>query len=297
VAAATGAGVLHLGTDGGGSIRIPAAFTGIVGLKPTFGRVPAYPASAFGTVAHLGPIARTAADAFTMLAAMSGTDRLDWFQGPGTLPALERGHVDFKGMRIAYWRDPPVGHLDAEIGTALDGVLALLEKAGARIEPVTLPEPDLLSIFEVLWFSSAANRVSQFNAEQRRLIDPALMEAAALPGKWSAVDYVRATNQRTAFGLRMDDLLEKFDLLVSPATALLPFEAGEEKPQGMQRWTEWAGFSFPLNLSQQPAIVVPCGRSFGGLPIGVQFVAARGADAKVVAAAQAFEALRPASFL
>ena len=189
------------------------------------------------------------------------------------------------------------GVIVQEIGMTLDATVALLEKAGATIEPVTLPEPDVLSIFEMLWFSSAANRVSQFDAEERQRIDPALMEAAALPHNWSAVDYVRATNQRTAFGLRMDALLEKFDLLISPATALLPFKAGEEKPPGMRRWTEWASFSFPLNLSQQPAIVVPCGRTAGGLPIGAQFVAARGDDAKAIAAAQAFEALHSASFL
>ncbi|TIP73502.1 MAG: amidase, partial [Mesorhizobium sp.] len=115
VAAATGAGVFHLGTDGGGSIRIPASFTGIAGLKPTYGRVPAYPSSAFGTVAHIGPMARTTQDLSVMAHAMSGRDLSDWQQGVGTLAPLGRIEATLEGARIGYWSKPPSGVLDEEI--------------------------------------------------------------------------------------------------------------------------------------------------------------------------------------
>ena len=118
VAAATGAGVFHLGTDGGGSIRVPSAFNGIVGLKPTFGRVPAYPASAFGTVAHIGPMARRVSDAAAMLGAMAGRSDKDWAQGPGLLPPLGPVEGALVNARVGYWREPPCGKLDPEVGAA-----------------------------------------------------------------------------------------------------------------------------------------------------------------------------------
>jgi Asp-tRNA(Asn)/Glu-tRNA(Gln) amidotransferase A subunit family amidase len=114
VAAVTGAGVLHIGTDGGGSIRIPSSLTGMVGLKPTFGRVAAYPPSAFGTVAHIGPIGRSAEDAAAMLAAMTGRDIDDWNQGVGELPPLELREGVLKGAQIGLWTKPPYGVVDLD---------------------------------------------------------------------------------------------------------------------------------------------------------------------------------------
>jgi aspartyl-tRNA(Asn)/glutamyl-tRNA(Gln) amidotransferase subunit A len=299
VAAATGAGVLHLGTDGGGSIRIPAAFCGLVGVKPSFGRVPAYPASAFGTVAHLGPITRRTYDAFAMLLAISGHDRRDWFQGANTLPPLSLAPIDLAGLKIGFWRTPPVGQLDPEIGAAVDGATMELERCGCIIEPVELPNAAAHSMFQTLWYAGAANRAARLSPSQLAQLDPGLQEAIAAGNEISAPQYVHATMGRTAYGLAMDALLEKYDFLVSPATSIPPFDAGLEVPSGsdLSRWTEWAGFSFPVNLSQQPAIVAPCGRTAGGLPIGIQFIGARGADARVFSIAKAFEAILPQFFL
>lgn len=298
-AAAAGAGVLHLGTDGGGSIRIPASFTGITGLKPTFGRVAAYPASAFGTVAHIGPMARRADDAFYMLQAMSGRDLRDWSQGAGQLAPLALVDRILSGARIGYWTTPPCGKVDGEVAAAVDAAVRALEGLGATIEPIDLPGDDLPEIFRRHWYSGAANRLSAVPADRHGMIDKGFLEVAAAGAAYSAPELVAGQVKRAQFGAAMDQLLTDYDFVVSPGTAIPAFAAGEELPSGsgMRRWTEWAGFSFPINLSQQPACVVPCGRSGSGLPIGLQIIGARGEDARVLSAARAFEAAFPGFFI
>ncbi len=295
-AAAAGAGVLHLGTDGGGSIRIPASFTGIFGIKPSFGRVPAFPPSPFGTVAHLGPMARTVADAAAMLAVMAGRDPLDWTQPPCALPELATGSFGLAGARIGYWRRPPRGSVDPEVAAVVDAAVGRLEAAGAVVEPVELPLADrLFDIFAAHWLAGAAARVALLTAEERAGLDPGLAAAAAEGAALGVVEHLRATQARVDFGRAMDGLLERFTLVVSPATAIPAFAAGHEVPPGsdLGRWTEWAGFSYPINLSQQPAASLPCGCTADGRPIGLQLVGPRGADGRVLAAAAAVaEALR-----
>lgn len=299
VAAATGAGVFHLGTDGGGSIRIPSSFTGVVGMKPTYGRVPAYPASAFGTLAHLGPITRRTADAQAMLAAMAGTDLEDWLQGPATLSPLTSTLRTFEDIQLGVWSMPPCGTVDTEIAASFREAITEFERVGAKVAPVDLPEGDLLDTFTVLWAAGAAARVSALSPADRKKLDPGLRELVAEGESYDAVRYVQATATRTEFGRAMEALTGRYDLLISPAVAVVPFHAGLEVPPGsrLKRWIEWAGFSFPLNLSQQPAAVVPWTRTSSGLPIGIQFFARRGEDARVLDYAQAFEAGRPDAFL
>ncbi len=298
VAAVTGAGVVHLGTDGGGSIRIPSAFTGLVGLKPTYGRVPAYPASAFGTVAHLGPMARRVEDVRAMLGAMAGVDAQDWLQGPATLPGLDAADRRFAGARVGAWSTPPCGAVAPEVAAAFEASIAALARLGAEVVPVDLPDGDLLDTFTVLWSAGAAARAASLSPAARAALDPGLREVVMAGESYDAVRYIRAMGARAEFGRAMEALASRFDLLVSPAAAVLPFEAGLEVPpdSGLARWFEWAGFSFPLNLSQQPAVVVPCGRTASGLPVGLQMIAPRGQDARVLDFARAYEVAFPAVF-
>ena len=298
VAAITGAGVFHLGTDGGGSIRVPSAFTGLVGLKPTYGRVPAFPASSFGTVAHLGPMTRRVADCRAMLGIMSGTDPQDWLQGPAQWPQLNAKSRDFTGARIGYWAVPPCGAVEPEIASVVEAAVAGLARLGAEIVPIDLPPGDITQTFNVLWSSGAATRAASLPVEARANLDPGLREVIAAGERFDAVRYIQAMSARADFGRAMDEVAARFDIIVSPATAVLPFAVGHEVPpgSGLSRWIEWAGFSFPLNLSQQPAAVVPCGRSASGLPICLQIIGPRGADARVLDYAQAFEAAHPAAF-
>ena len=293
VAAATGAGVFHLGTDGGGSIRVPASFCGITGLKPTFGRVAAYPASSFGTVAHIGPMTRSAADAAAMLKVMAGRDLRDWFQGPGMLPPLDDRAVEISGKRIGYWSVPATGTLDPEIGARIDAVADRIRAAGALVEPIEPPGEDLLSLFHHHWFSGAAMRLSMVPEDARAGIDPGFLEIAREGAAYDSTALVTAQMRRAEFGSAMDCLLASYDYLISPGTALPAFDAGLEVPaeSAFRRWTEWAGFSFPINLSQQPAAVIPVGFTGGGLPIGLQIIGARGRDASVLSAAAGLEVI------
>ncbi len=300
VAAATGAGALHLGTDGGGSIRIPSAFTGITGHKPTFSRVPAYPASAFGTVAHIGPMTRTVADAQLMLQVMSGRDFRDWYQNPLSFAPVDTvPPAHLKGLRFGVWEKPPgrrasTGHVDAAVAAAFGRALARLEQAGAVLEPVVLPpEEDLLGLFHLHWFSGAAARLAMLPPSALADIDPGLREIAAEGEMMSAVDLIRAQNRRAAFGAAFDRLLAGYDAILSPACAVLPFAVGEEVPpgSGLRRWTEWAGFSYPVNLAQAPASVIRSEILPEGLPVGLQIIGPRGEDGRVLAIAASIQAV------
>ena len=299
VAAATGAGLLHLGTDGGGSIRIPCAFTGLTGLKPTYGRVPAYPVSSFGTLAHLGPMTRRVDENFAMLKVMSGRDDADWLQGVGSLPALTDERRSFASARIGYWTEPPCGRVDPEVAAIVDKAVRRLEAIGATIEPIRLPGTDLLETFDTLWFAGATTRVSALTPDQRDRVDPDLLQVIDTCKGLTAVQYLKATSMRIEFARQMEELAARFDLIVSPATTIPAFLVERAVPpgSGYARWPAWAGFSFPRNMSQQPACVVPCGRTGGGLPVGLQMSAARGRDATVMAYAAAFEDVCPEYFL
>lgn len=293
VAAASGAGTFHLGTDGGGSIRIPASFTGIVGFKPTFGRVPNFPPSGFFSVSHTGPMARSVADASRMLTAMSGRDFRDWTQSAGDLPSAQMSEIDLRSLKIGFWCEPPVGRLDSEISLAVTRKVDQLASMGASVRPFALPVDDVLDLFDHHWLAGAALRYSTMIEEDRKKMDPGLRSAAEKGLRFSAVEMLGAHVKRVHFGAAMDAALREFDVIVSPATAYLPFDVGTDAPPSSdaRSWTEWSGFSYPLNLTGQPACVLPCGLSDSGLPIGLQVIGARGADGQVLSVAKAIEAM------
>ena len=296
VAAALGMGALHVGTDGGGSIRIPSSFTGIVGLKPTFGRVPAWPLSPFGTVAHLGPMTRTVEDAALMLTVISRPDIRDWH----ALPAdgrdyrigLERG---IAGLRIAASPDFGFVEVDPEVAAAFTAALAVLADLGARIDLVDPPVGRPGSIFARTWFPAAGRVLEKLPPEIRPRLDPGFVAMAEQGARYSRADIQDAMLERGELGVAMQAFLSDYDLLATPSTALPAFAAGVEypDPQRPERWSDWATFSYPFNLTQQPAISVPCGFTAAGLPIGLQLAAAKYGDALVLRAARAFEAARP----
>ncbi len=293
-AAAAGAGVLHLGTDGGGSIRIPAAFSGITGIKPTFGRVPAFPASPFGTVAHLGPMTRTVADTALMLDAMTGRDLRDWFQNPLPFnPACPLTARPLAGLRVGVWDTPPKGTVATDVAQRFAEAVDKLANAGALPTRIALPGEDLWDLFNVHWYSGAAARLAAVPQDRHGDIEPGLREVAAEGARYSGTDLIRAGIKRALFGAAFDRLFEQFDIIVSPAAAITGFTAGLEVPEGsgLGRWTEWAGFSYPINLAQAPACVVPCGFGGDAMPVGLQLIGKRGDDAGVLAVALAFEQL------
>lgn len=296
VAAALGMGALHIGTDGGGSIRIPAAFSGIVGFKPTFGRVAAWPASPFGTVAHLGPMTRSVHDAASMLTVMAGPDSRDWL-------ALPDDGVDYRlgidggvrGLRIAL--SPTLGYARPapEIIAAVQRAAAGLDELGARLEPADPGFSSPLQCFEHIWLPGAALVVDGIAPEHRAALDPGLLRIAAAGERLSALQLQSAARTRAELGILMQRFFDRYDLLLTPSLPLTAFPAGQEvpTPTSAEGWVDWTPFSYPFNLTQQPAISVPCGLSTDGLPMGLQIVGAKYADALVLRAARAVEAAYP----
>ena len=292
-AVAAGMGALAVGTDGGGSVRIPAGFCGIVGLKATYGRVPIHPASPFGTLSHAGPMARSVADAALMLDVLSGADVRDW-------SALDRPADRFAdridggvaGLRLAYSADLGYVDVDPEVAACVRAAVEVLAGLGAHVEQVDPGFADPVDAFHVLWFAGAAKAVESAAPAQWEGLDPGLRAIAEEGRTLSALDYLEATAQRMALGTRMGLFHERFDLLVTPTLPIPAFEAGREVPPGWPapRWTSWTPFTYPFNLTQQPAVSVPCGSTAAGLPVGLQIVGPRFADALVLRAAAAYEA-------
>ncbi len=290
-AAAACIGPLHFGTDGGGSIRIPAGFTGVVGIKPCFGRVSAYPASAFGTLAHVGPITRTTADAALMLTALAEPDARDWYHLPfdGTDYLAELGG-SLAGLKIAF--SPTLGgnKVDPEIAALVEAAVKRFEELGATVELAEPKLPDCNPVFRILWFAGAAQVLRSLDKEQLKEVDPGLQRVAAEGAKVSIFDYLTAVSMREAIGRTLAEFHETYDLLLTPTLPIPAFDAGLETP-GDGAWVDWTPFSYPFNLTQQPAMSVPCGLTKAGLPAGLQIVGGRYDDRLVLKAAHAYETL------
>jgi aspartyl-tRNA(Asn)/glutamyl-tRNA(Gln) amidotransferase subunit A len=294
-----GMGAIHLGTDGGGSIRIPAAFTGCYGIKPTRARVPAWPTSPLGTLAHLGPITRSVADAALALSIIAAPDLRDVHAWISPAPDFRSGLDDgVRGTRIAY--SPRLGfvdHVDPDVEASVKAAARLFEDFGAHVEKA---DPDIggdpIAAWDTLWWSSAASILRSHGERVRDNVDPGLVAGAALGQEISAIDFINAQIKRAEISNAFARFFERYDLLMTPAVPLPAFEAGHNVPPAGdwgKHWTDWAPFSYPFNLTQQPAASVPCGMTREGLPIGVQIVGAIGADALVLRASWAFEAARP----
>jgi aspartyl-tRNA(Asn)/glutamyl-tRNA(Gln) amidotransferase subunit A len=291
-------GTMHLGTDGAGSLRIPAAFTGVFGMKPTFGLVPAYPASPFNVLAHQGPITRTVCDAALTLSIISGPDTRDMaaWNCPATdfCADLDKG---VRGLRIAW--SPRLGYIDAvdaEIEVAARNSAAVLAEQGAILEEA---DPELEragDIIRVLWFAGARSIVDAVPEAMRGEMDPGFLECAERGRGISATEYLAAYSARAEIYRAMLDFHSRYDLLMTPMMPITAFEVGRVAPDRApygKDWLDWSPYTYPFNLTQQPAASVPCGLSSDGLPIGVQIVGARGADALVLQAARALEIARP----
>jgi aspartyl-tRNA(Asn)/glutamyl-tRNA(Gln) amidotransferase subunit A len=296
VAAATGMGPLHLGSDGGGSIRIPASFTGVFGIKPTYGLVASSPPSPFAVVSHTGPMTRTVADAALMLSVIAAWDARD----PYALPPAKR---DFrsgleggvKGLRFAY--SPALGYakVDPEIARLVEAAVRALEALGAHVE---LADPGFASprdAFWTLWSASCAKVAAGMTAEQRAALDPGLQVAAGRGARLSAVDLISAEGERALLMQKTNAFLARYDVLLTPTVAVPALPVGQDlnDPKSEEIWIDWTPFSYPFNMSRQPAANIPCGFTAAGLPVGLQAVAALDRDDLVLRVARAYEAAHP----
>jgi aspartyl-tRNA(Asn)/glutamyl-tRNA(Gln) amidotransferase subunit A len=295
-------GVLHLGTDGAGSIRIPAAFTGVFGIKPSYGRVPAWPASPFGVLAHQGPLTRSVGDAALMLSVIGAPDMRDataWnTPAPDYLAGLDEG---VRGLRVAW--SPRLGYvkkLDASVESAAAKAAHVFAELGAHVEEVDPGFAEPIDILSAIWYGVSASIVNAVPDARRIEMDPGLREMAEQGAGVSLQDYLTAHARRAELYRHMLRFHERFDLLLTPQMPLPALEAGRVTPADGrfgEDWINWSPYTYPFNLTGQPAASVPCGFSLDGLPLALQIVGPPRNDALVLRAARAFEAARPFKFL
>jgi aspartyl-tRNA(Asn)/glutamyl-tRNA(Gln) amidotransferase subunit A len=295
-AAAAGFGPLHIGTDGGGSIRIPAAWCGVVGLKPTFGRVPQWPHGAFAHVAVAGPMTRTVRDAALMLSAIARFDLRDPYALPDD-PRDWRVGIDagVAGMRIAVLRRPGF-----EAPVAWEGIAAveqaaqILVGAGAEVEEADPGLPDTRLIFGRVWGVGLTRLVHSFSETRRHMLDPGLLEVAAANSGLDGEDMMEAEAMRLAAAHAMARFHQKYDLVLCPCVpGLAPLADAPTVNPVEALWTQWAPWTFTFNLTRQPAISMPMGFAPNGLPRAVQLAAGMYRDDLVLRAARTLELAQP----
>ena len=297
-AAAAGFGPLHQGSDGAGSIRMPAHFCGVFGLKPSFGRIPAYPVSPGDYTSHTGPLTRTVADAALFLAVTAGPHPLDH-------TTLEAGPADYlgrlqqgvRGKRIAY--SPDLGHarVDPEVAALVAAAARRFADLGAIVEEVPIPwgplGPELIRLFWPAHLTRLAAKLPEWESR----MDPGLVACVRAGEKVSIETYQLARERKHAYIAAIHQWFENWDLLLTPAVSVAAFPAErlnpEHWPQHEWDWVQWAEFSYPFNLSWNPAASVPCGFTADGLPVGLQIVGRRFDDLAVLQAAAAFEQAQP----
>lgn len=290
---AAGIGQAAVGSDGAGSIRIPASFCGVVGLKPTFGRVAMHPMAGNAPFIHFGPMARRVDDAARLLAAMAGPDPRD----PFSLPDLPNEDVEggVAGLRVAVSTTLGFSRARPEIAAAVEDAARVLAEADAIVEAADPDIGDPRHAELTIWATGVARGVLTMPPEKRAVMDPDLVRMAAHAETVRAVDLKAAEAVRLAVAQSLGRFLDRYDLLLSPASGLTAFPVGRQlaDPATQSWWLDWAEFTFPFNMSGQPAASFPWGVDGEGLPIGVHLAAGRFRDGIVLRAARVLERAKP----
>ncbi len=293
--AAIAAGVLPIavGSDGAGSIRMPASFCGIVGLKPTYGRVAMYPVSVSELVTHYGPMSRTVRDGAAMLNAMAGPDPRD----PHCLPASDEDYLaacdgGLARMRIAYSPDLGYATVDPDVARIVAESVRRFEALGATVEEASPGFEDPIWAADQYLWAGAANRAYPRLADMRDTMDPGFVEATEMMAERTLFDAARARTVRLGVADAMGRFFGRYDLLVTPTMAATAFGQDRALPEYGPSLA-WSPFTYPFNLTGEPAITVPAGWATDGMPVGLQIVGPRFAEGRVLRAAAAFEEAQP----
>ncbi|MBO9521357.1 MAG: amidase [Nocardioidaceae bacterium] len=309
-AVASGTAAIAVGTDGGGSIRCPASWCGVLGLKPTRGLVPvtvdtALPGlSSWASLGHVGPIARTVEDAALLLAVIAGPDPLDPLSFPPSFPSFGGGGLDFldgprdlTGLRAVYSPDWGYAAVDAEVRQVVVDVVALLARelglAVERRDPAWANPGPLMA--PLIAGDSDLAGMRRLAERGRGLRTPSIRGLLEHP--WTAEELATAALGRRAFAARMEEYLAGADLLLTPTVAVLPFPVDEDGPAGpggaALDIVDWCPFTFAMNLTGQPAVTIPAGWTRDGLPVGLQVAGRRFDDALLLRVAAAVERALP----
>ncbi|HWN31953.1 MAG TPA: amidase family protein [Pseudonocardia sp.] len=315
-AVASGLGPAALGSDGGGSVRIPAAHCGIYGFKGSMGRIPLYPGcrderypgvSSWESLEHLGPMTRTVADAALLMSVLAGPDPrdrhslpagdVDWLGSVGSAVTGAVTGAGIGGPRVAF--SPDLGYLavDPEVREIAARAAAVFEKdLGCVVE---LADPGWSDPFEAFWSLVVADTdlvgMRALADAHGPAMSPHLVEMVRRP--WTAEQLTTAGMTRKAVVNRMWRFMADYDLFLTPTLAVPPFPVHMQGPEIIDGrfvpTTSWLGFTYPINMTGQPAATVPAGFTSAGLPVGLQIVGRHLADGAVLRASAAFEAAAP----
>ena len=297
-AAAAGFGPLHQGSDGAGSIRMPAHFCGVFGIKPSFGRVPYYPVGTGDLTSHMGPMARTVADGALMLELMAGPHHLDYTTLEAWPAAYSARLSDWiKGKKIAYSPDLGVARVDPEVAALVKAAAMRFSELGAHVEEVPIPwggpGPELIRFF---WSAHMTTR-KPLLAKWERQMDPGLVACIHDAENIRVDEYQAARERKMRYVADIHCWFENWDFLLTPSVSVAAFPAEKLMPDHWPShpwdWISWAEFSYPFNMSWNPASNVPCGFTADGLPVGLQIVGRRFDDLGVLQASAAFESVQP----
>ncbi len=298
---------LALGSDGGGSVRIPAAHCGVYGLKASMGRVPLYPGcrderypgvSSWESLEHIGPMTRSVADAALMMSVMAGPDARDRHSIPaGDVDWLGATQRDIKGLRVAVSADWGYAAVDPEVRDVFAQAVSVFERElGCVVEYAHPGFRDPRRAFMALVaMDTDLVGMRRLLPEFGDRMSPHLVDM--LTRNWTAEDFTNAITERKAVTNKMWRFMQRYDLLLTPTLAVAPFPLhmqGPEVVEGrMVANNEWLSLCFPMNLTGQPAASVPAGSTPSGLPVGLQLVGRHLDDATVLAASAAFEQAQP----
>lgn len=293
---AAGAYPIALGTDGGGSVRIPSALCGLFGIKAQFGRVPVFPTSATPTLAHVGPLARAVRDAAMTLQAIAGFDARDPASLTGPAPDFVAAcDQTVKGMRIAF--SPTLGYGDPvpEVLDAVTAAARVFSDLGCQVEEVDHVFDDPFDIWLAEFYAGVGTKLKEPLARDREIIDPHLVDMLESALDQTIDEYYDKVFQRYDLREKVRQFMGRYDLLLSPTVPVPAFEAGLQAPPELpeKNPVNWVSYTYPVNLCGLPAASVPCGFSAGGLPIGLQMIARANRETDIFRAAAAFETACP----
>ena len=296
-AVALGMGPLGQGTDGAGSIRIPASFCGVVGVKPSFGLIPYHPPSSVPSLAHIGVIARSIADAALFLDATAGPDSRDPASNLG--PARFDTVDIFEGIdKLSVGWSPTLGyaHVDPDIAAICASAIGALSDQGMRVEELPIFDADPFPAVDALWATGqAALHLSDLELVRRQL-DHGRLALIERGLTLRGVDVAAAASTRARLGARLHQLETTYDVLITPTVPCPPFAAGADCPASADPtygYLQWTSFTYPFNLTGNPVVTLPCGLTGEGLPVGLQIVGRWANDASLLRIAAILERLGP----
>jgi aspartyl-tRNA(Asn)/glutamyl-tRNA(Gln) amidotransferase subunit A len=297
-AASVAAGItpFALGTDGGGSIRIPCSLSGLAGIKGHFGRVPVWPASATPTLAHVGPIARSMQDAALLFSAIAGYDARDPFSVAGPVPDVMGGaQASVKGLRIAYSGTFGYAKPDPSVVKVVEEAVRKLETLGCDVEQVDrIFDKDPIDLWTAEFYAGVGIKLRHFVENQRDMLDPAVADVLEHALSQDMRDYYTKVFERYAFRDQVRTLFEKYDVLVSPVVPVSSLDVGINIPAHLadRNLVSWVYYTYPFNLTGQPAGTVCAGVADDGMPVGLHIVGRALGEYDVVRLGSAYERLQ-----